>query len=270
MPARILLIEDNPTNLQLMVYLLRAFGHETTTAAAGEEGIEAVHRDSPDLVICDIQMPGIDGYEVARRLKRDPSCARIPLVAVTALAMVGDSERALSAGFDGYISKPIDPENFVSQVEAFLPSTGSRAPTAAQEREAPSSSSTKLPTRILLVDNSPVNHALVRTMLEPVGYMILSADSVAAGLERARRELPDLILSDLHMPDADGLDLLEAVKADPLLRTIPFVFLSSTFWPDRDLTEGLLRGAKDFIGRPVEPQALLFRIEACLAKSEKP
>ena len=119
--AKILVIEDNPTNLQLMVYLLQAFGHTPLEAVDGETGLTMIQREAPDLILCDIHLPGIDGFEVANQLKNHPTLKLIPRVAVTALAMVGDRDRILSAGFDGYITKPITPETFVSQVEAFLP-----------------------------------------------------------------------------------------------------------------------------------------------------
>ncbi len=120
MARRILVIEDNPANLELMTFLLEAFGYTVVAARDGAEGIEMVRRERLDLIICDVHMPRVDGYEVARYLKKDPMTRRIPLVAVTALAMVGDREKVLAAGFDGYIAKPIAPEIFVGQVEAFL------------------------------------------------------------------------------------------------------------------------------------------------------
>jgi CheY-like chemotaxis protein len=118
--ARILVIEDNPTNMELMTYLLTAFGHQPTPALDGELGLEMVRSQPFDLIICDVQLPKVDGYEVVRQLKNDAELSRTPIVAVTALAMVGDRERVLASGFDGYVSKPIDPETFVAQVEAFI------------------------------------------------------------------------------------------------------------------------------------------------------
>src|SRR6266446_3337609 len=112
----------NGTNPQLMVYLLGAFGYTMLTARTGEEGLEAARRESPDLIICDVQLPGLDGYEIAQRLKSHPALRTIPLVAVTALAMVGDREKVLVAGFDGYLAKPIVPQTFVQDVTAFLDS----------------------------------------------------------------------------------------------------------------------------------------------------
>jgi two-component system cell cycle response regulator len=137
--ARILIIEDNPTNLELMSYLLTAFGHTTLTAYDGATGLETARGEAPELIICDVQMPGLDGYMVAQRLKSDPGTCAIPLVAVTAVAMVGDRDRALAAGFDGYITKPIVPEAFVGQVEAFLARdrhAAARLPIAAPDRAA--------------------------------------------------------------------------------------------------------------------------------------
>jgi len=107
-------------SLELITYLLRAFGYDVLAASDGTEGLELVHREKIDLIICDISLPDIDGFEVARQLKNDPELCRIPLIAVTALAMVGDRERMLASGFDGYISKPIDPAAFVQQIEVFL------------------------------------------------------------------------------------------------------------------------------------------------------
>jgi two-component system, cell cycle response regulator len=120
MPARILIIEDNPANLELMTYLLRSCNYEPAIAEDGETGLKLAARERPDVVLCDIQLPGADGFEVVRRMKADPTTRAVPVVAVTAYAMVGDRDRALAAGFDGYIAKPITPETFVSQVESFL------------------------------------------------------------------------------------------------------------------------------------------------------
>jgi len=101
MSARILIVEDNTDNLKLMSYLLKASGYQLFTAMDGEEALETVTRERPDLVVCDVQIPKIDGYGVAQRLKNHPALRSIPLVAVTALAMVGDRDKMLSAGFDG-------------------------------------------------------------------------------------------------------------------------------------------------------------------------
>lgn len=121
--AKILVIEDNPENMQLITYLLRTFGHIAIEATDGQTGLNIIIDQAPDLILCDLQMPGIDGYEVIRRIKQNPKLVNISIVAVTAYAMVGDQEKILATGFNGYISKPINPETFVKEIEKFLQQT---------------------------------------------------------------------------------------------------------------------------------------------------
>jgi CheY-like chemotaxis protein len=127
MSARILVIDDDQASRELITYLLQAFGHMLLCASDGEEGLEAIGREVPDLVLCDVHLPKIDGYEIARQLKGHPTWRMIPLVAVTASAMAHDRNQARAAGFDGYLTKPIDPETFVQQIEAFLAARESRS-----------------------------------------------------------------------------------------------------------------------------------------------
>jgi CheY-like chemotaxis protein len=118
--ARVLVVEDTSENLDLMVYVLTAFGHEPLVARDGAEGVTAVRQLRPDIVVMDLQMPRMDGYQAAGILKADPELRHIPLCAVSAYAMVGDREKVMAAGFDGYMTKPIDPETFVQDVERLL------------------------------------------------------------------------------------------------------------------------------------------------------
>ena len=120
MAATILVIEDNAANLDLMIYLLEAYGHTTYGARDGEEGLRKAASETPHLIICDVQLPDIDGSAVVARLKADPATSAIPVLAVTALAMVGDRDRVLRAGFDGYLAKPIDVRAFPEQVRSFV------------------------------------------------------------------------------------------------------------------------------------------------------
>jgi CheY-like chemotaxis protein len=120
MARRILIIEDNPANMELMEYLLRASGFEVIAEHDGPGGIDAARRLQPDLIVCDVHLPKMDGLEIVRQLKAAPPLAKVPIVAVTALAMVGDRERLLAAGFDAYIGKPIDPETFAADMEALI------------------------------------------------------------------------------------------------------------------------------------------------------
>lgn len=121
MAARILIIEDDSASRELVTYLLDAAGYDTLEAEDGSAGLRLALEANPDLIICDLQMPVMNGYEVIRHLHAHPVWRRVPMIAVTAFSMEGDRETALSAGFDEHITKPITPETFVEQVEAFLP-----------------------------------------------------------------------------------------------------------------------------------------------------
>jgi CheY-like chemotaxis protein len=119
--ARFLIIEDNPANLELLRYLLQHAGHTVQGATNGPDGVAAVEAQTPDLVICDLQLPVFDGYAVLRELRARPASAKLPIIAVTAFSMPDDRRNVMHAGFDGYLSKPIEPEKFVRTMEAFLP-----------------------------------------------------------------------------------------------------------------------------------------------------
>ena len=120
MKKKILLIEDNEQNIYLLTFLLEKSGYQVIQARDGLEGIELAKQDNPDLILLDIQLPVMDGYSVARELRKINSLQKIQIIAVTSYAMPGDREAALKAGCSGYIEKPIDPTIFISQMEEYL------------------------------------------------------------------------------------------------------------------------------------------------------
>jgi two-component system, cell cycle response regulator len=263
-----MVIEDNAMNMELMTYLLESFGHTVLAHDDGNGAVELVRKQQPDLVICDIQLPGVDGYEIARQLKGDATLTKIPLIAVTAYAMVGDRDKLLDAGFDGYLSKPLEPSRFVPQVQEYLRSDQRQDypishPTTSSARPVESPA---IRGRVLAVDDSAVNLNLMRTLLEPAGYEVRTAEGVNEALAMARQCRPDLILTDVHMPDRSGYDLAKALREDPQLRSIRCILISSTGLDVEARDRALSLGAKLFILRPIEPQQLLAEIERCIAK----
>ena len=121
MAALILVVEDNADNMSLMVYLLRAHGYEPLQAIDGAEGVRVATEARPDLILLDLRMPEMGGYQAVDLIRDWPRLEKTRVVAVTASAMVGDQNRITAAGFDGYIRKPIVPETFVDEIEQFLP-----------------------------------------------------------------------------------------------------------------------------------------------------
>ena len=118
--ARILVVEDNPLNLKLVRDVLGAAGYDVVSATSGEDGLRMATEHPPDLVLMDLQLPGIDGAETMRRLRDGPLADYVPVIAVTAFAMAGDQADAARAGFDGYLEKPISVRGLVGEVQGFL------------------------------------------------------------------------------------------------------------------------------------------------------
>ena len=123
MNARILMIEDNEQNRYLATYLLEHHGHRVFSEPDGPSGLARALGEPFDLILRDIQLPGMDGYAVARALRANDATRCVPIIAVTSYAMAGDRENVFAAGCDGYLEKPIDPEHFVAQLSRFLPAT---------------------------------------------------------------------------------------------------------------------------------------------------
>ena len=223
--ARILIIEDNPANIELMSFLLSAYGHAPLSAADGPRGVAAARSERPDLIACDVNLPGMDGFAVLAELKGDPALAGVPILAVTALAMTGDREKVLAAGFDGYISKPIEPESFVAELEAFLTST----PATASAPAAPAAAATPPVTAmaandatatpatgartLLLVDDDRFMLGVLNDMLVGQPYRVLSACSGEEALQVLSHEPVEVILCDQAMPGMRGTEVLAEAAA---------------------------------------------------------
>jgi two-component system, cell cycle response regulator len=252
------------------VFLLTKFGHEALGLPEGTQGVEKARNERPDLILLDIHMPRMDGYEVARLIRDDPKCGGIPIVAVTALAMVGDREKILTSWFTGYISKPIEPETFSAQVQQYLGAASDVGTHSAVQIEQHDQPATPLPREksavVLVVDDLPANLNLLRIILGGSGYEVLMALSAKEGLDLGRQTKPDLIISDINMPHQDGYEFLRMVQADPVLCRVPFVFLSSLVLPQEERDRALVQGARKFISRPIEPEMLLEELKECIPK----
>ena len=121
MSKRILVIEDQEDNRKIVRDLLTASGYELVEATTGEEGLDRAESERPDLILMDIQLPGIDGYEVTRRIKANPGLRHIPIIVVTSYALSGDDKKAFAAGCDGYVTKPFSPRLLLAKIREYLP-----------------------------------------------------------------------------------------------------------------------------------------------------
>jgi diguanylate cyclase (GGDEF)-like protein/PAS domain S-box-containing protein len=254
--ARILIIEDNATNMELMVYLLRAFGYEPLSASDGEAGVAAAKKDKPDLIICDVHLPKLDGYGVVAALKADPEVSHIPALAVTALAMVGDRERLLEAGFDGYIGKPIEPDTFVTQIESFLNGVVS---SPANKNDTAT---------ILIVDDHVLNREFLMTLLSYGGHRLLEAANGAEGLKMVLAEKPDLVISDILMPNMDGYEFVTRMHAHAETADVPVIFYTATYREREAMAVAQSCGVRWVLPKPSDPEVILQTVHEALGMAD--
>ena len=264
--ARILIIEDNPANVELMSFLLGAYGHTPLSAADGPRGVAAARSERPDLIACDVNLPGMDGFAVLAALKTEPLLAGVPILAVTALAMAGDREKVLAAGFDGYISKPIEPESFVAELEAFLaaaPSAASAPTAAAQAAPTPTPASKPIiapeARTLLLVDDDRFMLGVLNDMLVGQPYRVLSACSGEEALDVLDHEAVEVILCDQAMPGMRGTEVL-ARAAERYPKTVRLMLSGQ---PDLSEIEAAIASgvADDHYVKPLGARTLRERID---------
>lgn len=121
MSKRILVVEDHEDNRRIMRDLLTSSGYEVIEAVTGVEGVSAAETHHPDLIVMDIQLPGIDGYEATRRIKANPNLKKVPIIVVTSYALSGDDVKAFEAGCDAYVAKPFSPRELLAKIREYIP-----------------------------------------------------------------------------------------------------------------------------------------------------
>ena len=201
----ILVIEDDPSAVRLLREYLEGAGYSVRVAPSGESGISAAIAERPAAIVLDVLLPGIDGWEVLRRLKADARVQDVPVVIVT---VVEEREVGLALGAVDYLVKPIDRGALLACLARYVRTNGGRAG----------------PRRVLVVDDEPGALALIKGALEPEGVEVITAEGGREALEWARSgELVDLIVCDLVMPDVDGFEVIRALKGNERTSSLPIV-----------------------------------------------
>jgi CheY-like chemotaxis protein len=259
--ARVLICEDQPEIRRLMGCFIEEAGGHVTLTDSGAAAVDMVQQagDEFDVVLLDIQMPRLDGYEVARRIRQ--SGFHKPVIAVTAAAMPSDREKCLEAGCDDYLPKPIEFETLLSMIARYTAkpvfdnaslNLGKRqagADTAPADGSLAASSRPKH-WRILVVDDRPVALNATSRLLELEGHTVRSASTGHAAIRVAREFAPDLVLLDISLPDISGYEVFRRLKAsDSLARTV-FVALSGHGYEERIRARQV--GFDDYLMKPFD------------------
>lgn len=263
----VLVVEDNYLNLKLVRDILELDGTNVLEAETAETGIELARRHKPDVILMDIELPGMDGLSATRVICGDPELNTIPVIAMTAYAMEEDRRKAQTAGCCGYITKPINIKSFQKTVNRYL--SRAEAPAASGNEQNPPAKQLigACGHRILIVDDDALNVKLLEAQLSSKGYHVVTALDGSAALERVQQERPDLILLDIMMPGIDGYEVTERLKADDDTRCIPIILVTA-LTGEEEKKKGLEAGADEFINKPINYPELEARVFSLLRLKE--
>lgn len=271
MTARILVVDDIEANRRLLQAKLEARHYSVCLASNGQEALEKAQAEAPDIILLDVMMPGMDGYEVCRRLKAQRATRHIPVVMVTALSAPEDRVRGLEAGAEDFLTKPVDDfllqarlntlmryNRTVRELRGLGPGAedGGPAGEAAQAHEAEAGAAR--PARIFLIDDNPRRSAALAGVLRGQGHIavtLLEAQSLGV----LARERADVLIVSLLARSFDPLALCAGFQADEVTRAVPLLLICDPQQPGAAV-RGLELGASDLITAPVDPQELIARV----------
>lgn len=259
MKARILVVDDNPTNSKLASVVLEETGYEVKQAADAEQALTIIRSFPPDLILMDIALPGMDGLTLTKNLKANQRTKDIIIVAMTAFAMKGDDKKALDAGCDAYIAKPIDTRKLPLQIAELLETSTQLKP---KEFSIKKGSLT-----ILVVEDNPINLKLLQVTLESEGIFVVKATDGVEAL-KVLEGGPNVngIISDILMPNMDGYRLCHAIRKHGKYSDLPFIMYSSTHISEADKKLAIEAGADLFLEKPTPSKILIEQIMRLCSK----
>lgn len=254
----ILVIEDNPLNMKLVKQLIQIAHYHVAEAYNAEDGIQLARKKQPDLILLDVQLPGMDGLSASKVIKNDPATKNIPIIALTAHAMRGDELKAKAAGCDAYLSKPIDTKVFFKTLDTYLKNNRKAEDVDVAEETVCQGAPT-----IMVVDDEPLNVKLLSAKLGASGYRTLKAYSGLEALNIIEKTIPDLVLLDIMMPEMDGYAVIKKLKNRRETKNIPIVLITA-LEGEEEKAKGLAAGADEFLNKPVNTAELETRVLSLL------
>lgn len=268
MSARILVVDDILPNVKLLEAKLSSEYYDVLTATSGEEALVRVAQDSPDIVLLDVMMPGMDGFEVCRRIKANPATAHIPVVMVTALTDSTDKIRGLEAGADDFLSKPVNDTALMARVRSLVrlkmtvDEWRTRANTANQLGIVDDNTTVMdervEDARILIIDDQQFEADKIAETMHRDNDIVVPVDSGIKAMELVSEHDFDLIIVSLNLKNEDGLRLCSHLKSNERTRGVPILMVATDEDLDR-VARGLEIGAHDYVMRPVDRNEILAR-----------
>ncbi|HRN84803.1 MAG TPA: response regulator, partial [Hyphomicrobium sp.] len=269
MTARVLVVDDILANVRLLQARLEAEYFEVVTASSGQEALDICQRERVDVVLLDVMMPGMDGFEVCRRLKSSPSTLHIPVVMVTALDQVSDKVQGLDCGADDFLTKPVDDIALVTRVkslarlkmlndEMLMRVTTSREMGLADD-DVLAGILADGPGRVLVIDDHPRSSSRVMSALAKVHEAYIEPDPQIA-LRHLAMQPFDLLVVALSLEGVDGLRLCSQVRSMDRTRHLPILIMVDA-GDEARLLRGLDMGVNDYLMRPVDRHELLARVK---------
>jgi signal transduction histidine kinase/DNA-binding response OmpR family regulator len=256
--AKILVVDDHPNTANMLARAISQLGPRVTvvSATSGSEALEKVADGAVDILITDMIMPGMTGLELIEKMEKHPGGRPAFMYLITAYDVPGLKETARRLKVNEIIVKPIRPERICQIVSNALETMGHiPAPAATVEVQ---------PFKILIADDMPDNVTLLSRYMKSEGYCYITASDGIDVLEKARAEMPDLILLDVNMPKKDGFSVLTEMRADPAIEHIPVIIFTAARLHPNDIQVGLNLGADDYITKPFDRRELFARIRAKL------
>lgn len=269
MSARVLVVDDILPNVKLLEAKLTSEYYDVLTATNGKDALEKVAAQSPDLVLLDVMMPGMDGFEVCTRIKQNPALAHIPVVMVTALTDAEDKVRGLESGADDFLSKPINDTALMARVRSLVrlkmatdewrvrENTANQLGVVEKSSNVMAESTEKA--NILVIEDKQFEQRKIEETLSRDQDKIVLAESGMKAMELVASQSFDVLIVSLNLANEDGLRLCSHLKSNERTRSIPIVMIGGEEDMPR-IAHGLEIGAHDYILRPVDRNELLARV----------
>jgi signal transduction histidine kinase/CheY-like chemotaxis protein/HPt (histidine-containing phosphotransfer) domain-containing protein len=266
---RVLIVDDNATSLGILQQEIIFFGMQCDTALSGKEALSLIHRTGNptyDIAILDLVMPEMDGVELARAIKEHPAGSQLRLLMLTSFGRKGDLERALAAGIECYLEKPVKPGELLNRIAAL---TGNAQPAAPAPKHEKAPTPGAHSPRILLVDDNPVNLEVSSAMLDSLGYLVTTAGNGRLALDELDRKRYGLVLLDCQMPEMDGYQVACCVRERERERAaatgdapahIPIIALTAHAL-EAERERCLAAGMDDYLSKPCSKKMLQAALE---------